>query len=178
MKRFVDCLIAFVVVLILVCCTKKEDQVIGSPEEVLPGLWSIDSVKLTDYDEGVTFQGKTFFNDTILVDVGKIQISPFSIDSLEPLDLEQHRVECLLEISAGQMSVSLNSLFMSGTDWWAAIRYNGPDGFQLIDTPIEEFYYTAHIFNNNYTLVIEDTNTVKLRTSNDNENHVITLVRN
>jgi len=178
MPRFADYFITLFVVLFLVCCTKKEEQVIGSPEEVLPGLWRIDSVKLTDYDKGVTFQGNTFFNDTILINVGTIQISPFSIDSLEALDLEQHRVECLLEMGAERMSVSLNSTFLIGADWFAAIRYNGPGGYQLIDTPIEEFYYSAHIFNNHYILEIVDNNTVTLWTSNDMENHVISLVRN
>ena len=177
MMRSINYLLTSAAILTLLCCTKKDEQFTGSPEEVLPGQWRIESVELTDYDGGVTYQGSTFFHDTVLINVGIIQISSFSLDSLEAVDLGQHKVECLLEISGGQMDVSINSLFMSGTDWRATIFYNGPDGYQLIDTPIEEFYSTAHIFNNFYTLEIEDNHTVKLWTSNEKENHVITLVR-
>jgi hypothetical protein len=177
MVKIVNYVVAFGAMLIYLSCTQKDEHVIGSPEVVLPGVWNIVSVELTDYDEGVSYEGSTFFNDTVLTNVGIIQISSFSLDSLEALDLGQHKVECLLEISGGQMSVSINSLFRNGTDWRANIFYNGPEGYQAIDTPIEEFYSTAHIFNNFYTMEIEDHDTVKLWTSNANENHVITLVR-
>lgn len=178
MMRYKDYLIASVGILMLLCCKNKEEVVVGTPEQVLPGLWKIESVQLTDYEKGITYQGSTFFKDTTLFNVGRIQINTFSIDSLELLDLEKHRVECLLEISGGQMEVSLNSLFMNGTEWWAAIRYNGPGGYQLIDTPVEEFYYTSHIFNNSYTVVIVDNDNVQLSTFNGEENHVISLARN
>lgn len=177
MEKFKVCL--FIVVTILNCagCSKEDDQVCGSPEEVLPGFWKIESVRLTDYGMDVTYQGSTFFNDTVLFDVGSIQIDPFSLDSLEAKDLEKHKVECRLQISDGQMEVSMNSLFMGGGEMFAAIRYNGPSGPQLLDTQIEEFYYSSHIFNNLYTLEITDADNVKLPTSNDKENHIITLIR-
>jgi len=177
MKRFKDYLIASVGIIMLLSCKNKEEDIVGTPEEVLPGNWKIESVQLTDYENGVTFDGSTYFSDTTLFNVGTIQITPFSLDSLEPVDLEKHMVECLLEIRDGQMEVSLNSLFMSGTELWATIRYNGPGGYQLIDTPVEEFYYTSHIFNNRYRVIIVDNDNLQLSTVNDEENHVITLVR-
>jgi hypothetical protein len=179
MKSYKECLLATLgMMLMLVSCKNKEEDVVGTPEQVLPGVWQIESVKLTDYEKGVTFQGSTFFNDTTLFNVGRIQINTFALDTLEAIDLENYSVECLLEISSGQMEVSLNSLFMGGAEWWAAIRYNGPSGYQLIDTTVEEFYYSSHIFNNSYTVVIEDNYNMQLLTFNDEENHIITLVRN
>ncbi len=177
MRNCLNYIIVSIAILLSASCANKDDQTIGSPEQVLPGLWRIDSVELSGYNEGVTYRGSTFFTDTVLLQVGKIQISSFSIDSLEALDLGQHRVECMLDISEGEMSVALTSLYEIGAEWKATIFYNGPDGFQLIDTPIEEFYTTAHIFNNFYTLEIVDNHTAKLWTSNDTENHVISLTR-
>lgn len=177
MRNLLNYIIPTIAILLSASCTNNENQPIGSPEQVLPGLWRIDTVELIDYNAGVTYQGNTFFNDTILLHVGKIQISSFSLDSLEALDLGQHRVECLLNINGGEMNVALNSLFKTGTGWKATILYNGPDGFQEIDTPIEEFYSTAHIFHNFYTLEIVDNHTVKLWTLNEAENHVISLTR-
>lgn len=177
MRISVIFILSFVTILLQVSCTDKEDQPIGSPEQVLPGLWRIDTVELIDYITGITYQGNTFFNDTVLHHVGKIQISSFSLDSLEAIDLGEHRVECTLDIDGEEMNVAITALFKTGTEWKATIFYNGPDGFQLIDTPIEEFYSTTHIFHNFYTLEIADNDHIRLWTTNEAKNHVMSLAR-
>ena len=159
-------------------CSKEENEILRQAEMVLPGTWKIESVQLPKYGLGVTYQGNTFVADTILYNIGSIEIQSFSTDTLDLQYHENSKVNCNLFIEDDFIPISLNKLFLSGEDLFSYFRYNGPDGFEPIDNPGEEFFYSSHIFYNNYIIRIIDSKNVKLLKASDQNNTIISLTKN
>ena len=173
MKNINYYLFSILISVALVNCVKEEDQILGQAEEVLPGLWSIDSVTLPGGGKGISYQGHTFYSDTTLLNIGSIEINQFSADTMGSYE---SRLACELTIGGESIPVSMNSIFLSGKQLWANFAFNGPDGLHPIDTPAEEFYWSSYIFNNkNYIVEILDSKNIRLLKATDVENHILKL---
>ncbi len=158
-------------------CIKEETGLLHSAEKVVPGIWQIESVQLPRNGSGVTYQGNTFIADTTLFDVGRIEINNFSTDTLSPQINDQHRVKCVVTIGNETFPFCINHLGLSGSEIFSGFEWNGPPGIDTIDTPGEQFIWSAFIFNNNYIIQIVNEDNIVLRKASDQNGHVITLKR-
>src|SRR5689334_11100254 len=59
-------------------CSNDTHQFSTSAEEILPGRWRIESISLPANPEGILYHGKTFFNDTVLFDIGEFVFDTFN----------------------------------------------------------------------------------------------------
>ena len=126
---------------------------------------------------GITYQGNTFYVDTILFDIGSIEIPEFSGDTLNSINLNPGKVRLTVTIENESFPYSINSLTTSGDEIFSIIRYNGPPGSFPIDTPGEKFLWSTFVFNSNYVITIIDNDHIELAKANDKNDHVITLKR-
>ncbi|HZY10423.1 MAG TPA: hypothetical protein VFF29_04650 [Bacteroidota bacterium] len=157
-------------------CNLEEGRLLNRVEDVLPGNWHIESVELPGYGLGITYEGNTFYNDTILYDVGTIEIAPFDIEKLDLQNPNAPPVPCLLTIKTEAFPYQIKRLFISGDEAFSNFGYAG-EGVNIIDTPGEEFIWSSDIFDNNYYIVIIDDNHIRLEKGNNRDGHVLTLER-
>ena len=163
---------------ILLGCTNERMKLLSEAEKVLPGNWRIESVRLPKDGLGITYQGNTFIADTILFEVGSIEINNFSADTLPHLANHQHgKVKCNLTIGNEVFPIAITRLFISGDEIFSGFEYNGPHGTFPINTDGEKFFWSSRIFNDNYIITIINEDKVELGKSNDRHDHVITLNR-
>ena len=162
-------------VAIFLGCNREEQHLLSTAETVLPGNWYIEAVELPG-TYGTTYQGSTIRSDTIIFDVGTIEIDQFSIAELE-FDYAVPGVNCSVEILNEEFPYMIKHIFISGSEIFAYFRWNGPQGAFEISTPVEEFIWSSHIFNANYYVVVKDNDHIQLEKGNDRERHVIHMVR-
>jgi hypothetical protein len=152
-------------------------KLLSQAESALPGSWHIESIRLPGYGLGITYQGQTFYSDTILYEVGELEITSFSGDTLSYSDSQFGNVECTLLMDNQVFPVGIRTLFISGDEIFSGFEYNGPEGTFPIVTNAEKFFWSSNIFNNNYFIRIIDEDYVQLAKANDSDDHVITLRR-
>ena len=160
-----------------ISCTSERAPLMTLAEHVIPGSWTIESIRLPGDPMGITYKGSTFFVDTVLFDLGSIDIPEFSADTLTSYIQNPGKVRCTVTIENESFPYSITSLFPSGEDIFAVIRYDGPDGAFLIETPGEKFVWSSFVFNNNYIITIFDKDHIELAKANDQGDHVISLKR-
>src|SRR5687767_10522770 len=163
------------ILFIVIGCSNERIRILNQAEDVMPGNWHIESVRLPRYGQGVTYQGNTFMSDTILFDIGTFEIEPFSADSLKP-GLPA-KVKCNLIIDNEDFPFSINTLVASGEDIFTFIGFNGPEGTFPITTLAEKFIWSSYIFMDNYFIKIIDEDHIELQRANQRSEHVITLKR-
>lgn len=168
-------LLQFVILLSIFSCSTERMQILDKAEKILPGNWKIESVQLPRDHNGVTYQGITFFTDTILYDVGSLELAEFSADTLSHEG--DGKVSCNVSIGADHFPFSLNFLTISGENIFTRFQYNGAHGIHYPNTPGEEFIWSSLIFNNNYVITIINNNLVELAKANEQHDNVITLRR-
>jgi len=173
MKGIKIVIIPIILLLGLTNCREEKDPVLEYAEQVLPGLWKIDSVSISRNPNGVSYHGNTFYIDTTFYNIGTFEIDPFSSDSLRWYNKV---LECELTIEGESFPIGVDAMFRSINDLFTIFHYNGPDGVQPIDTPAKEFFWTANIFIGNYVMYINDPDHLMAVRSND-ENDVVFLSR-
>ena len=170
------CQLLFLTLPLSFSCNLEEGRLLNRSEDVLPGTWQIESVALPGYGLGITYEGNTFYGDTILYDVGEIEIEQFQSSRLDLQSTDGYHVPCTLTLKNEIFDYRIDRLFISGDELFAGFRPSG-EGVNIIDTPGEEFLSTSHIFNNNYYIVIIDDNHIRLEKGNNRQGHVLTLER-
>lgn len=166
---------ALLLVAICLSCNREEQHLITLAETVLPGKWRIEAVEIPG-NCGMIYQGTSIRTDTIIFDVGTIEIDQFSIATLD-FDYEIPGVNCSVNIMNEEFPYMIKHIFITGSEIFAYFRWNGPQGVFEISTPGKEFLSSSHIFNENYYVVVEDNNHIQLEKGNDREGRVIHMVR-
>lgn len=164
-----------VFVAIFLSCNQEEQHLLSSAEAILPGNWYIEAVELPA-NSRITYQGNSIRTDTILFDVGTIEIGPFSIADLDQ-DYEVPGVNCTATILNEVFPYMIKHIIIAQSEIFVYFRWNGPYGVYEINTPGEEFIWSSFIFNNSYYVVVTDNDHIQLEKANDRESHVIHMSR-
>jgi hypothetical protein len=160
----------------VLACDKDERQLLNRTEDILPGSWYIESVRLPGNGHGITYAGVTFYHDTILYDIGTIDISSFDIQQLDLQNPNPPPVPCVLSVFNEVFPYQVDRLFISVDEAFGSFS-SSAQGVNIIDTPGEIFLSDSRIFRNNYYIVIVAVDHIRLERGNDREGHVITLKR-
>ena len=174
MKNSKYCLFLLVIILGLTNCREEKDPILEYAEQVLPGLWKIDSVNLPRDPTGISYQGTEFFVDTTLFNLGSFEINPFSTDTA---GIYETRLPCELIIDGEPFPVSMDNIYIAGRQLWTNFGSNRPPGVYPIETHPQEFYSSARIFNGNYVVYINDVDHMVFVRSNDAARGIIYLSR-
>lgn len=172
MKKIKLLILPIIAITLLTACTKGEDLILDQAEEIMPGLWTIESIKLPGNPMGIKYQGNAFYRDTTLLNVGSLFINSFSLNKKE---LHSTEIDCELTIDNQPVHLSMDAVFTSGDELWATFESGVPEGVYSIVTPAERFYWSAQILNSNYIVDIIDGDNIRLLRANDQENHIILL---
>lgn len=143
-------------------CTNDTHQFSSTAEEILPGRWRIESVVLPANPEGITYQGNTFFNDTVLFDIGEFEFGTFDFYD-GALDFPVTTpIACNLNLENENFAFVINNLIISHGEMHGSFNQIIPGGIDTIDTPGEEFVWSSRVFANNYSVFTDGTHHVRL----------------
>lgn len=156
-------------------CNREEKHLIATAETVLPGNWHIEAVELRG-NYGIKYEGSPIRSDTIINDLGTIEIDKFSVAALD-YDYEVPGVSCRVEILNEEFPFMIKQIIITGSEIFGYFRWNLPEGVHEFDSTTEEFVWSSRIFNNNYYVVIKNNNSIQLEKANNRKGHVIYLER-
>jgi len=172
MKEVRFALIILSITAFLFACSNDTHQYSSNIEQVLPGKWRIESVYLPAVSEGITYQDKTFFQDTTLLDVGEIEFTPFEFYSSEWYTPVSTTIVGYLKIDNESFLCFFNNLIIDHGTVHGFFSLGVSEEIDTIDTPGEEFVWSSRIFNANYRLLFDGDQHVQLESFRD---HVIDL---
>lgn len=166
-------LITAILFLALMSCHREERLLLRKAEKVLPGSWLIESIDINP-DPILFHDGAQIINDTILYDVGIMQIPEFSTDSLE-LGIELRPLVMRLEINDKAMQVNMDRLFLTTDDeyfvYWRTDEnadWSGEEG---------KFVTSSELFDRNHVMEIIDDDHIEFVPANGDTDQRITLIR-
>src|SRR5687768_17138443 len=109
--------------ILAISCTSERISLMNLAEHVIPGTLRIESIRLPENPIGTTYHGNTFYVDTILFDIGRIEIPEFSVDSLNSEIVNPGKVRCTLTIGTESFPYSINDLFPSGEEIFSIFSF-------------------------------------------------------
>jgi hypothetical protein len=170
MKEIRLTLVILSTIAFLYACSNDTHQFSSNIEQVLPGKWRIESVYLPAINEGITYQGKTFYRDTTLFEIGEMEFSSFQFYSGLDFPVSTN-VNGNLKIEDENFPFIINNLIID-VSIHGFLSLDLPEGVDTIDTPGEEFVWSSRIFNANYRVLVDGDHHVQLESY---KNHVIDL---
>ncbi len=159
---------------VLLSCSDKHEYS-SDIEQIFPGRWRIVSFNVEPGSDGITYQGQTFFQDTILTDIGEIEIQPFEFEVRNSGSPVSYDVDCTVKIGDEEFPYRIDHMYVWGDDMLGDFEINLPPGAHPISTPGEEFIWSSNIFNRNYFIIIEDANHLRFDNGTSNRSQVIEL---
>jgi len=148
---------------LLQSCISDTHQVSSNAQQVLPGKWLIESVHFQAQIDGITYKGKTFYDDTTLLDIGEIEFGPFEF-YMGPWDLPiSTPIICNLKLDDENFPFGIDNLTL-GDEMYGFFLLGINEGIDTIHTPGEEFILSSHIFFNNYLLFMDGERHIRMNT--------------
>ena len=128
-------------------CQNKEDEMrLTDMEQLLPGDWRIDSMRVHP-NPTIDYFGKTLERDTTLADVGRISIPAFEIESLDLNAEFPEVVAAELLVEGVPLRFTIEQLFLSGEEYFVYFRQT--DTTNLF-TPEGVFMDDSQLFHRNH----------------------------
>lgn len=160
-------------------CTSERIKILNEAEEVLPGNWQIESLRLPADHLGTTYQGNTFYVDTTLSDVGTIEIPVFSADTLDfnsPID-GKVRIEVNIDQEIFPFAIHYLLPYYEDSGIFLNIHWDFPAGVFVPQTDAEKFLLSSFILNENFIIQIIDNDHIEMRDANQFDGQKFTLKR-
>jgi hypothetical protein len=128
-------------------CQNKEDEMrLADMEQLLPGDWRIDSMRVHP-NPTIDYFGKILEQDTTLAEVGRISIPAFEIANLDLNADFPEVVEADLLIEGVPLPFIIEQLFLSGDEYFVYFRQVDPTNFF---TPEGIFIDNSQLFHKNH----------------------------
>lgn len=154
-------------------CSDEEQVLLDNIEVLLPGQWHISEWVIRP-SPAVNHFGKILENDTTLLDVGVLNIPPFSTSNLD-LNSDIHiPIEAELFINGISLKVQIEYLFLSGLDYFAYLRT--PE-FPLLNSPEAIFISETRFFMKNHFIHVLDRNTIIIQEASGDGFNRMGLIR-
>lgn len=170
--KFKSAIIILSTSLVFIACSNDTHQFSSTLEEVLPGKWQIASIYLPADNEGITYQGQTFFEDTTLFDVGEVAFNPFFFYTSAWYVPVSSTVHGTIKLEDEIFPFEINNLILSSDGIHGFLNPVINNGIDTIDTPGEEFIWSSKILSNNYWIWTDGEQHIRLESF---RNHVIDL---
>jgi len=155
-------------------CKKNDEKPLKLIEQKLPGKWNIESVSIPGWGGGVKYKGETFYHDTILYNIGYLEIPPFSTDLLDLNSISDSIYQCTLIIESDTFIIHLEQLFMSDADYFVYFRQEFSDLF-LTQNQNAAFLSSSRLLNFNSWLYIVNDNQIRIKKASGNDDYTIIL---
>jgi hypothetical protein len=174
MKNQVAVISVVLVYLLLSSCAKNDGNSLRFIEQKLPGKWNIESVTIPSWGSGIKYKGETFYHDTILYDIGSLEIPPFSTDLLDLNSKADSTYRCNLIIEGDTFNILIEHLFMSGSDYFVYFRQGYSDLFGT-ENQNAAFLSTSRLFNFNAYLFIINDNQIRIKRASGDDDYTVML---
>lgn len=153
MKKF-SLLLLPLLILFLSSCEKEEKILLSSIEQILPGEWVIDSMRL-DPSVPYYYYSTLIEGDTTLENVGYLSIPTFNVANLDLNSANPQIIQSVMDIDGVELNLAIEKLFLSELEYFAYLRFN--DTSANLNTPQGEFAEAVRIFTSNcYVYVIDE----------------------
>jgi hypothetical protein len=174
MKNPVAVISVVLVYLLISSCAKNDEKALSLIEQKLPGKWNIESVTILSLGSGINYQGETFYHDTILYDIGSLEIPIFSTDLLDLNSFADSAYKCKLIIEGDTFNIRIEHLFMSGSDYFVYFRHGYSDLFGT-ENQNAAFLNTSRLLNFNAYLFIINDNQIRIKRASGNADYTVML---
>lgn len=167
--------IAFLIttVFFVLSCQKDKEASYEEIEQTLSGEWKIISYLMPKYGLGRYYQGNWIYQDTLLQNVGSINIPMFKAEDLDLFKQKMIPLNWTLTTDNEEFAHTIEYLIPRENGVFLALRPN----FENIESEAGKFVNSSQIFQKNVEVLFENKNRLIITDANPDDTYKVILVR-